>query len=107
MADDMFDAPKPADVALQDIVGCVDRELKMRAKVYPRWVKDGKLTKEAAAREMLLMRAVRERVLQTQAMALAVAACLVGAESATLRLRAEEYLADLRTRYPEPIDADR
>lgn len=37
---------------------CAERELKMRERVYPRWVQAGKITPALAARETELMRAI-------------------------------------------------
>lgn len=34
---------------------CLERELKMRRKVYPRWVRDGKMQPEAADYEIQVM----------------------------------------------------
>ena len=56
-------APAP----LGEMIACIDRELGMREKVYPRWVEAGKLTPAKAARELVLMRAVRERLLVAEA----------------------------------------
>lgn len=67
MAADMFKGPSAEDVSFLDLLACVDRELGLRAKVYPRWVKDGKLSEKTAEREMLLMRGVRSRVIRAQA----------------------------------------
>ena len=37
---------------------CVERELKMRRQVYPRWVQIGKMTQSQADRELDLMAAI-------------------------------------------------
>jgi hypothetical protein len=55
---DLFPAATPADVSLPDQIACVEREIRMRERVYPRWVAIGKLTQDAADREILCMRAV-------------------------------------------------
>jgi hypothetical protein len=39
---------------------CVEREIRMREKAYPRWVAAGKLKQDTAARELTVMRAVLE-----------------------------------------------
>jgi hypothetical protein len=39
-------------------IACVDREIGIRERVYPRWVEKGKLTKQAADMEMERIRAV-------------------------------------------------
>lgn len=67
MADDMFGAVTPADVSFEDALACVDRELKMRRQVYPRWVASGKLTQAAADAEVLKMRAVRVGLIKLEA----------------------------------------
>jgi hypothetical protein len=48
-----------SDVTIAEQVACVDRELAMRGRVYPRWVKAGKLTQAAADTEIKRMEAVR------------------------------------------------
>jgi len=55
---DLFHAATPADVSLHDQIACVEREIRLRERVYARWVEIGKLTQEAADREILCMRAV-------------------------------------------------
>ena len=39
-------------VSLDDQIACVERELAMRGRVYPRWVAQGKLTQSAADLEL-------------------------------------------------------
>lgn len=36
------------------------REVRMRRRVYPRWVQDGKMTEEDAAREITIMQAIAD-----------------------------------------------
>lgn len=43
---------------LADQIACVEREIVMRERVYPRRVGDGKMRQEAADRELATMRAV-------------------------------------------------
>jgi hypothetical protein len=45
-------------VSLPDQIVCVMRELAMRRRVYPRWVAEGRMTGEQAARETWHMQAV-------------------------------------------------
>lgn len=45
-------------VTAADKLACAKRELKMRERVYPRWVADGRLTAEHAAREIAAMAAI-------------------------------------------------
>jgi hypothetical protein len=49
-----------------EMVGCIERELKMRRRVYPRWVSTGKMSQPQANREIALMEAILAR-LQTDA----------------------------------------
>lgn len=64
----LFAEAGPADVSLEDQLACVDRELAMRRKVYPRWVKNGKLTQAAADLEILKMRGVRRALIRRAAL---------------------------------------
>lgn len=43
-----------------DQVACVERELTMRKRVYPRWTAEGKMTKAKADAEIRTMTAVLE-----------------------------------------------
>lgn len=63
MDNTLLPEPQPADVSFEDMLACVDRELKMRRQVYPRWVASGKLKQSAADLEILKMRAVRRALL--------------------------------------------
>jgi len=60
MATDLFGPP-----ASIELVACVDRELALRRKHYPRWVASGKLTAVKAESEIALMEAVRERLVES------------------------------------------
>lgn len=62
-----------AVVQLTDQIACVERELKMRARVYPRWVKQGKLTEAAADLEMQRMNGVLHSLIALKAGAVAAA----------------------------------
>jgi hypothetical protein len=46
-------------VDLQDILAGVDRELKLRRAVYPRWVSDGKMSQSLADRQIEVFEALR------------------------------------------------
>lgn len=48
-----------SEISLAEQLECVDRELSMRSRVYPRWVSERKLTQALADKEMARMRAVR------------------------------------------------
>lgn len=43
---------------LQDQIACVEREIAMRERVYPHWVRGGRLKQDKADREIETMRAV-------------------------------------------------
>ena len=43
-----------------DKLACAERELKMRERVYPRWVANGKMTEAKARQETETMRAIAE-----------------------------------------------
>ena len=49
---------------LADLIACVDREIEMRRRVYPRQVAAGRLTQSRADRDLLLMRAVRDKLME-------------------------------------------
>lgn len=67
MAGDLFNDAGSAS-KLARLVACVDRELGMRARVYPRWVKAGKLTEAAAGAEMSTLAEVRGTLLRWAAL---------------------------------------
>lgn len=54
-------SPQP-DVApaipLANQIACAAREVRMRARVYPRWVATGKMSQEEATREIAAMQAI-------------------------------------------------
>jgi hypothetical protein len=45
-------------VSIREQRRCVERELTMRQKIYPRWVANGRMTAAEAAREIATMTAV-------------------------------------------------
>lgn len=47
-----------SDVSLDRQITCVRREISMRRSVYPRWVKDGRMSEAAADMEIRCMEAV-------------------------------------------------
>ena len=49
-------------VSLADEITCIEREIGFREKCYPRWVREKKLTQQAADTEMERMRAVLKRL---------------------------------------------
>ena len=99
----LFEEATPADVSFEEMIACVDRELKMRAQVYPRWVKDKKLTQEGADRQMLAMRAVRRRIMKAEAFIRAGEEVGAGLTMPmALAARIDAVFAGLCARYPEP-----
>ncbi len=47
-------------VSDQDKLVCVQREIAMRKRVYPRWVAAGRMAKAKADREIAIMEAIAE-----------------------------------------------
>lgn len=45
-------------VGYDEQVACIEREIAMRKRVYPRWVESGKMTQAKATAEMRAMLAV-------------------------------------------------
>ena len=54
---DLLSGAEP-DITRADQVRCVEREIKMREKVYPIWVEQKKMTEAAAAREIAVMKSI-------------------------------------------------
>lgn len=64
--DDLFGGPRASDVPLSRQIACVERELEMRRRVYPRWVDSGKMSARVAAEEILAMQACLGTLLSIQ-----------------------------------------
>lgn len=47
-----------APITLAQKRACLERELRMRRRVYPRWVKAGRLTQAQAEHEIAVMEAI-------------------------------------------------
>lgn len=45
---------------LQEMINCVKREVAMRYRVYPKWVREGKMTEQTAEKEKALMYGVQK-----------------------------------------------
>lgn len=45
--------------SLAEQLVCIDREIAMRQRVYPRWIEQGRMSTDKAAREISTMQAVR------------------------------------------------
>lgn len=56
----LFPAATVQDVSLADQIECVEREIKMRERVYTQRVEQGAMTQQHADNELLRMRAVLE-----------------------------------------------
>lgn len=50
-------------ISLEDQIKCVEREIALRKRVYPRWIAAGKMTNEKANDEIARMQAVRESLI--------------------------------------------
>ena len=48
----------PDPITPADKRACLERELRMRRRVYPRWVQAGKLSQAEADREITVMEAI-------------------------------------------------
>jgi hypothetical protein len=57
-APDMFPDAVASPVTIERQISCVEREIRMRLKVYARWVDQKKLTQATADKELREMRAV-------------------------------------------------
>lgn len=77
-------------VTLDEQIACIQREQRMRGKLYPRWVRDGKLTQKLADQETATLQAVLDTLLRLQAGGDAqvpdAAAIRIGAERRVLNL---------------------
>lgn len=94
-----------AAASLEEMIACVDRELAMRAKTYPRYVKakPPKLTQKAADLEMARLRAVRQALLEGEArrrLISQLAEQAVGESSFPAAVEAE--LMKVAAEHPEP-----
>lgn len=45
-----------------DLAECAEREVKQRARAYPRWVEAGRMTQAMADRQFAMMRAIAEKL---------------------------------------------
>ena len=45
-------------MSIEQQIACVEREVKMRHRVYPRWVEAGRMTQKKADEEIAAMEAV-------------------------------------------------
>lgn len=52
--------PDLLPITLEDQILCVEREIAMRERVYPKWVESGKMSQKTADYEIATMRAITE-----------------------------------------------
>lgn len=62
MSNDLFAGATYRDIRLTDMLEELDRELKVRRRVYPRWIDQGKLDPVIADRRILCLIAIRKRL---------------------------------------------
>lgn len=48
--------------SIDDMIKCIEREIGMRMRVYPRWVEQKKMTQEKALTEINTMQAILEQL---------------------------------------------
>jgi hypothetical protein len=51
-------------VPMDDMIGCANRELVLRKRVYPQWVANGRMTQEKADKEIAAMAAILDHLLK-------------------------------------------
>jgi len=51
---------------IDDEIACAERELRLRRRVYPRWVEQGKINQDKAEREIDLMKRILKRLAQVR-----------------------------------------
>lgn len=49
-----------ANITSADKLACVEREIKMRERVYLRWIDAGRMSKQKAEHEIAMMKAIAE-----------------------------------------------
>lgn len=54
----MFPNATPADVRLEDKIIEIERELDIRRRVYPKWLRTGKINREHAHRRIITLEAI-------------------------------------------------
>ena len=54
------------DITLDQMIACVEREIGMRERVYPRWVEQKKMLQATADQELARMRAVLELLVEVK-----------------------------------------
>lgn len=54
------------NITITDMIACVEREIGMRERVYPRWVEQKKMLQTTANQELARMRAVLDLLLEVK-----------------------------------------
>jgi hypothetical protein len=49
-----------------ELIQCVEREIRFRERVYPKQIAGGRMTQARALREIQMMRAILERLRETE-----------------------------------------
>ena len=52
--------------SIADQIKCVEREISMRHRVYPRWVANKRMTQDKSTREIATMQAAKETLIKVQ-----------------------------------------
>ena len=59
---DLFRGASYKDIRLSDMLEELDREIKVRRRLYPKWIKKGSLDPVTADRRILCLQAIRRRL---------------------------------------------
>ena len=65
MSDDLFSEDE-APIPLQAQIDCLHRELALRTRVYPRWVKDGRMSAATMKKELDVLGAAIKTLTELQ-----------------------------------------
>ena len=58
--DELFRAPRTTEVSIQAKIVELERELKYRERLYPRWIDSGRMTRRTASQQLVILRAILE-----------------------------------------------
>jgi hypothetical protein len=91
------------------LLKCADREIRFRDAVYPRWVQRLKMTAENASIERIHIRAVRDRLLDAEALQIVLQRFASRMREAGLPAGWEQDVAAMRREllalHPPPMEA--
>ena len=54
------------EITIADMIKCVEREIGMRERVYPRWIEQKKMSQTKAEMEIATMKAIRDYLKYSQ-----------------------------------------